>query len=258
MTSGYGATVVDPLTLGITVVAGAVALALGWSELPRPPALDGERWFKVALATLLRGRMDAAKATPDEWEATVLAAVPYHPAGRLPERKISNPVAAQLPGVALEGELALVEALAKRTEPAQRWTWMYDEDPLGIDARLADPADLGADYAFGRLGPDASWDTLATWDPKFAAAAQRGLTWVLLDGRPERRVGPPVLDALQAELGATRIAQVDPAGLKALVVDPTTRLAVIAEGTAVTDLLRILVDDSALRDQSRRWCRSAG
>jgi hypothetical protein len=245
--------VVDPLTLGLTVAAGAVAMALGWLELPRPPDLDGERWFKVTLATLLRGRLDRDGATPEQWEALVTAVVPYHPAGRLPERKISNPTAASLPGAALPGERALLDALAARSTPEERLTWLYDADPIAVEARTVDPSDLGPDYDYRRLGPAATWDALAAWEPAFAELARKGLDWVLLDGRPDHRVGPPVMDALAAELpGALRVphgAEDLLARIQARLTDPTVRVVLIAEEAAATDLLRALLEDAAVRDQ---------
>ena len=45
----------DPLSLSLAGTAAVVAIAAGWLAVPRPPSLDAERWFKVILATLMRG-----------------------------------------------------------------------------------------------------------------------------------------------------------------------------------------------------------
>lgn len=243
-------------------MTAAVALAIGWIQWPRPPDLDGERWFKLVLATLLRGRFDAEGATAAAWEREVLRAVPYHPAGRFPERKLSNPVAAALPGAALPGEQALLEALAALPDPISRAARMYDEDAAGRDARLSDPAELGADYDPSRLGPGATWDTLAAWgagDRGFVEAARRAVParWVLLDGRPGQLVGPSVLGALAEALGDDGVlarfpyAEDDPVAgrILALLGGPADRVVLAAEEAGVARALSALVDDAELRDR---------
>jgi hypothetical protein len=65
----------DPLSLALTVAAALVAAGIAWVQWPRPPALDGERWFKVTLATLLRGRVEAEGGDADQWERTVVRLV---------------------------------------------------------------------------------------------------------------------------------------------------------------------------------------
>src|SRR5690554_2298026 len=138
--------VTDPLSIAIAAAAAITAFVAGWVQWPRAPDLDGERWFKVALATLLRGEAEARGGTAEAWEAQVVRFVPYHPAGRLPERKVTNPVAARLPGAMQPGERALLEQLARRHTVQERWRWMYDEDPVSLDARLDDPVELGPAY----------------------------------------------------------------------------------------------------------------
>jgi len=66
----------DPLSLALTVAAAIVAAGIAWVQWPRPPALDGERWFKVTLATLLRGRVESEGGDADRWEQTVQRLVP--------------------------------------------------------------------------------------------------------------------------------------------------------------------------------------
>ncbi|MEQ1502827.1 MAG: hypothetical protein ABMB14_11385 [Myxococcota bacterium] len=247
----------DPVSLAIALVAAVVAVAIGYVQWPRPPTLDGERWFKLTLCTLLRGRLDAAGATADAWEREVVRIVPYHPAGRLPERKWSNPVAAAVPGIALPGEHALLEALAREPDPARRIAVMYDTDEAGLAARFSDPSDLGEAYDYRQLGPGASWDALAAWgagDRTFADAALRslGARWVTVAGRADRLAGPSVLDAIAAEVPDTvaiRRGDDVSAAIRAVVTGPGVRLVLVAEEAAAIELLRLLADAADLRDQ---------
>jgi len=66
----------DPLSVALTVAAALVAAGIAWVQWPRPPELDGERWFKVTLATLLRGRVESEGGDADRWEQTVVRLVP--------------------------------------------------------------------------------------------------------------------------------------------------------------------------------------
>ncbi len=263
----------DPLSLALGGLAGVVALTIGWLQWPRPPQLDGERWFKVVLCTLLRGRAEAQARDADAWEAEVLRFVPYHPAGRAPERKVANPVAAVLPGAALPGERALLEHLAAIDGVFERFSWMYDRDPAALDARLDDPVELGPVYdPRTALGPDATWEALAEWggsdthEGTFPSAlAQRDRTrWVLIEGRPDRTTGPSVLAAFAEQLPDAWVVPWDdtsvaPDGaaerfdlgehLANALTDPEMRLTLVAEEAGVWSVLRALRDHAGLRDQ---------
>jgi hypothetical protein len=190
--------------------------------------------------------------------------VPYHPAGRLPERKVSNPVAAVLPGAALPGELGLLERLARVPDAPQRLRLLYDEDEAGIDARLEDPVELGPAYdPREALGNDASWDALAAWgcgEGGFAAALRERLSstlktrWVLVEGRQDHLGGPSLLDAIAAEVpDEARLpwGGLDDLGdrLAALVDGVEDRLVLVAEEAGVTAALRGLVARADVRDQ---------
>jgi len=235
------------LSGALGVLAAALAAWIIWVQWPQPPTLDGERWFKVALATALRGVVDGSGGDVGAWEAALARWVPYHPAGRAPERKVSNPVVAVLPGAALPGEVALVEALAQLREPSARWARLYD-DPAAREVLLADPADLGSDYAL-------DWDGLAAWAAGGAGPdlARVGARWVLLEGRLDRLVGPSLLPALAAVLADPVRIPFDPEGLgselRALLVGADVRLVLVGEEAAVAALLRVLVDAGDVRDQ---------
>lgn len=256
----------DPLSLTIAVSAAVVAVVAGALHWPRAPALDGERWFKVILATLLRGDVEARGGTVDDWEGAVLRFVPYHPAGRLPERKVANPAAARMPGALREGERALLDALARRSTAAERWRYLYDEDPAALDARLGDPAELGEAYdPAAHLAGGIGWDALAAWgggDRSFLDRLQRRFParWVLVEGRAGRQAGPGVLGDLEALVDdsvrvpwregpiedAVRALLAD---LRAQVGARDTRLVLVAEEAGIAVALRSLAEAPDVRDQ---------
>jgi len=257
--------VTEPLTLIIAGVALGVALLAGWLSVPTPPDLDGERWFKVLLATLLRGAVEREGGDAVAWEERVLRFVPYHPAGRLPERKVADPAAWAPPGLSVEGEIGLVEALSRLDTVPARWERLYG-DEISVEARLVDPRDLGEAYDPATwLGPGASWDDVADWGAgdshAFADVLHRRLRaiWVLLEG-PDRAL-PPVLPALGGLVGAqaTRVPFVSApveeaverlcATLEAAAPDPGDRLVIVGEAEAVPLALRALVRIPLVRDR---------
>ncbi len=255
----------DPLSLGLAAGTLGIALAAGWAWMPRPPPLDGERWFKLTLATLLRGETEASGGDAARWHEALRRHVPYHPAGRMPERKVANPIAARLPGAALPGELALLDALAQLADADARWRHLYDLDPVGLAARSADPTDLGPDYALASwlaLAPrpdETGWDVVAAWargDPRPASALQgTGLRWILWEG-PERVGAPRVLPALADATGGERWPwPVSPAEetaraarLEAVAGALGGRCVLVAEDRAMIGLLAALAASPALRD----------
>jgi hypothetical protein len=255
----------DPTSVAVAVAAAAVASLAAWFSLPRPPDLDGERWFKVILATLLRGRTDAHGGSADDWERQVLAFVPYHPAGRKPEDKVAHPATIQLSSGPLPGEPALLEALASLTDQPARWRRMYDEDRPGIEARLAAPEELGPAYdPRAVLGADWGWDTLAAWGGDDTAFIDRLLgrlgRWLLVEG-PDRAAAPALASHLKAVLGerATLVAWSEAPLAEATdalrelaaeqVKEPRDRLIVLGEGAGMHRLLRVLQEEPGLRDR---------
>ena len=143
-------TVIDPFSSVLAGLFVGVAVAAAWGHIARPPSLDGERWFKVLLASLLRGRSEQEGEDAETWASTVVQCVPYHPAGREPESKVSSPSTWRPAHLLQEGEAALMEQLTGLETKAQRWQHLYQGAEEGLHARLSDPMDLGPDYDLGR------------------------------------------------------------------------------------------------------------
>lgn len=236
---------------GLAVLVAGVASVLHW---PRAPSLDAERWFKLMLATLLRGEVEQRGGSAADWAERVIAFVPYHPAGREPERKVGHPATAELPGAALAGERALLEALAKRPTHAARWAYLYDEDEAGLASRLDDPEDLGAAYEPATaLGPGASWDALAAVGAGDhglldAALSKLGAVWVTLSA-PRDGV-PDVLTALHALVpGALAFAANDDALGASLAAIEASSLVLVTEGDGAQPVIAALGASPPLRDR---------
>ncbi len=225
---------------------------------------DGERWFKTLLVALIQGRVEAEGGDADDFDAQVIRFVPYHPAGRLPERKVTNPGLA-ITGPALDGERALCEALAALPTREARWARMYDEDETALAARLSDPAELGETYDPATvMGPDAGWEAVAAWgrDPssdgaqRLAEALARVLParWVLVSG--EVQGAPSLLDAV-AEVVGERTHRIDgTAGPTAVaraldrLLDDATSLVLVGEERGLTWILNALPDNALLRERT--------
>lgn len=254
-----------PAVLVVAALALVVAGLAMWVVRPRPPDLDAERWFKVMLATLLRGRVEAEGGDADAWEAAVARWVPYHPAGRLPELKVTEPASCRerLPGPALEGELGLLQALAREPDLRARWARLYDDDPLALEALLADPLDLGPVYDPSRwLGPGATWDDLAAWGADGAAfpeALARAVDarWLLVGGRD--RGAPDVGPVLASLTGARVVPWEEPldaltdrveAAVEEMAGAPGSRLVLVAVGEGIHAVLRALARDPGGRDRT--------
>ncbi len=242
----------DPFSLGIAGAAALTALLAGWFQVRRAPALDGERWLKTTLATLLRGRIEAQGGDGDAWAATVRARVPYHPAGREPDRKVLHPHAVP-DGPLLEGEQALLESLRGAPDVAARWSLLYDVE-AEYHPLLDDPIELGPDYApASLLGPGTTWDDLARWaaEPGFGErlAARHPLVWVCVRP-PEDGAESRILDAL-VDLWPHTVALApgdDPEALVGPLLTPDARLVFAAEGDAIADTLSLLAENDGLRD----------
>lgn len=237
----------------VEVAAAGLALWAAWKSLPRAPKRDWERLFKVALATVLRGEVEAEGGDVAAWQER-LQVLPYHPAGRQPELRLERPDPATLPSPALEGERALVERLRGLPDAPSRWHHMFTEDHRGLDALMSDPALLGPDYdPVSRFGPEATWDAIAAWSEAWLAGLRRRLDHVVLVD-----FGSPLAEALREAGPGLSIVQLDPPGddpepclvaLAALLEDPARRLVLICPAPHVLALLQLLHANPGLRDR---------
>lgn len=247
----------EPVTLAVAAVAAGLWAAASWLNRPDAPELDAERWFKVLLATVLRGEVEAAGGDAAAWEARVKAAVAYNPQCRDADRMLGNPGAGLPPGAARPGERPLLDALVQLPAGRARWERLF-ETPTSLDALLDDPAELGPVYDPTRvLGPGASWDAFAAaggGDPKvLEVVAQRlAARWLLVDGAG---VAPSPLGAFAAALGPAAItvqwtSQDLGATLASHVKETTDRAVIVATGDAVPWVMRALLAQPTLRDRT--------
>lgn len=238
--------------LAVELAAACLAGWAAWKTLPRAPALDLQRLFKVTLATVLRGEIEARDGDAEEWEAA-LASVPYHPAGREAEARLRDPRAAPVPVPALEGERALLQHLEAEPDPPARFRRMYREEPAALDALMSDPAQLGPDYdPASRFGPEADWDAVAAWSAPLQAGLARRLGHVLLVDLDSELAG-----ALSEALPDGRLAALPPgspeallSALDGLLTAPSDRLILATRGRHVPAVLRALHAGPGLRDRT--------
>jgi len=246
--------VLDPLSVSIALGAGGVAAAIAYLQWPRPPELDGERWFKTFLVTLLRGELEAAGY--EAWEAAARSWVLYHPAGRFPERKVMNPLGAKLPGALVDGERALIESLQELKALPERWARMYDDDEAARAMLLDDPIELGAAYDPATyVGLELGWEAVAAWgagDTHFGDHLRKRLAarWFLVEGAAD----PGVIPALAELLGEDGIRVPDGdedlgERLQAALPEMADRCILLGEESGVPRILNALKDRAALRDQ---------
>jgi hypothetical protein len=241
----------DALT-GLELAAAGLALWAAIQTLPRPPRRDWERLFKVALATQLWEVAQAEGgdegAITARWDALLRAQVPFHPAGRAPVAKLFAPSVAGIEAPALDGERALVEALARLADPPARWQRMYVEDLAAADALTSHPEALGpACDPANALGPACGWEAISRWDPAVPAAlaARTGHLQLVLCG------APALAAAIRAAAPGLRIA--DDHALDASLLDlcpaPADRLVLILGHAPMGGLLRALAEAPGLRDR---------
>jgi hypothetical protein len=247
------------MELTVELVVLALALVAAVLSMRSAPELDWERLLKLSLSTVIRGEVEAAGGDADAWWDRVRSVVPYHPAGRQAEAKLGAPSLASVAVPALEGERALVEALAEVSSPAERWILMY-EGESSQDALLADPDELGPAYdPAAVLAPGLGWSAVAEWTDGVQSALARRLADVVvmvvgdqgLVGRlaPAFRQGVPharvqavsAVSAAPAEaLGAALVESLDSA---------SDRVVIIAGGEDVLAVVQALHADPALRDR---------
>ena len=248
----------EPLTVAVGAVALCAASWAAWLQVPRPPSLDGERLFKTALVTLLRGQVEQDTREVADWEAAVRRFVPYHPAGRLPEAKLLNPAAVHLPGARLEGEQALLDALGAIPDLPARYARMYEEDEAAFEVLMADPIELGPAYDPAAHCSGLGWDEVAAMgggavDGLVAARQKLGAEWVWV-ASPDC-FGPSLAPAFATVVGGLAVepAEVDEdatlaEALRGRIEARDDRLVLVSEGSGVLRVLRMLHANSDLRD----------
>lgn len=210
--------------------------------------MDGERLFKISMATLLLGQVESRGGTAAEWEEQVKRWVPYHPAARLPEQKLSRPETFKPPGPALDGELGLVQHLAELGSVPARVRYMYEEAEAGLDARMADPTELGPDWDLSSfITRGITWESVAAWTAEDrrvpdAISAQLPARWFATPGA----IGAALAD----EIGAVQVLAED-------LIDAVEReapgrherLVIVACGDDAVHVLDRLVEAPGLRDR---------
>ena len=230
-----------------------------WLQVPRPPSLNGERLFKTLLVTLFRGQVEQGSQSVEEWENLARRFAPFHPAGRMPEDKLLNPAAVHLPGARLEGEQALIDALTGLPDLPSRYARMYEQDEGAFESLMGDPADLGSEYdpMACRMGLD--WDDVAALgggrDEVLVTALEKlRARWVWV--RSDDQFGPSLADAFEAILPELMCVESGPVdeietlaeALRNGVEARDDRRILVAEGSAVLRILRMLHQCSDLRD----------
>ncbi len=239
------------------VVAAALAGAAVWLTLPRPVALDWELYFKLAVASVLRGEVEAAGGSVEDWVRRCRARLWYHPGGRDIGLKLQDPIGYSPPVPSLPGERALLETLA-RSAPERRVGWLLSEG-FSDDRLYGDPGDLGDAYDLERvLGPGAGWDALAGGTAAFTEALRRRNAhniWAVLG---EGGLADGLARALAGLLGEARSARIrggEPEdlarALDGLLEAGSDRLVLVVLGGAVGPLLRCLHAEPGLRDRTR-------
>jgi hypothetical protein len=168
--------VTEPHVLLVAAAAVCVALAAGWFAVGRAPALDGERWFKTLLELQL-----ARHGWSEDRRRAVL---PYHPAGRLVERKLEHPDLAAVDGSPVAGEQGLVTTLRALPTVEARWALWVGSAERDLRPEVLgsehDPARwLGPGHGWGRAGEAGGIKALA-----LAAESRQDARWVWVDGGP--------------------------------------------------------------------------
>ena len=234
--------------IGVELFVLLLAIVAAWISLRPPPQLEWERLWKVTLATVIRGDVEANGGDGDDWWDRLII-VPFHPAGRNAMAKISSPCLDDIEVPALEGERALVERLVNTATAAERWKTMFREDPLAIEALTSDPAQLGSAYdPAGPLAPNLDWEDVAQWTADVQSAIARRMTSVvigvlgmdpspLISAIPHGRVNtvPDAADPAEHLLGCCTAAQ--------------DRLMVVVKGPHVLPTLQALHGSPMLRDR---------
>jgi hypothetical protein len=237
------------------VELGALGLGLWatWLSRPVPLKRDWEHIFKLALSNAMLAAQGEGPEAEERWLDEVHRRLPYHPAGRQPEQKLERPELDAIPTPALPHERALVEALARLPDPAARYRWMYQEDPIGPERLVPEegPGELDPRPIFG---PEAGWEELGRGGPAWRAGLQRRFQHLRVVGSG----ASPLAEALSAELPAIgpplrldpqQAAQASADGLLEALGDPQQRVLLIAGPGGLRPALDTLLASPALRDR---------
>ncbi len=234
--------------IGVELFVLLLAIVAAWLSVRPPPSLEWERLWKVTLATVIRGDVEANGGNGDDWWDR-LAAVPFHPAGRDAVAKLCRPSLDDVAVPALEGERALMERLTQSATIAERWETMFRDDPLAMESLTSDPAQLGPAYDPSvPLAPNLNWEDIACWtsDVQSAVARRMGsvvIAGVGIDTRPLIAAIPHgrVVDVTESDDMAAQLLESCTAA--------QDRLMLLAKGSQVLPLLQALHGSPALRDR---------
>jgi len=240
----------DLLLWGVALVFFGVAFSC---TLPRPPALDWELYFKVVLATLLRGEVESEGGKAEDWYAKGRKWIWFHPAARNLSQKIVSPADLVVPIPALEGELALVADLAGLEGPAARIRRIFGTE--GPDDLLYDdPAWLGEAYAPSQLlGAGLDWDQVASFGEELVAALHRrseSVHWAFAGA------APALEESMRAYLPPDKVHHMDGGSVEALgerlesvVPGRSDRLVVVVSGEEALKTTQAMHARPVLRDR---------
>ena len=239
--------------VGLWAVAGVLLLVAGWNTLPRPPELNWELYFKVVIASLIRGEVEAAEGTAEDWLERGRALVWFHPGARDLESKLTEPDAYQVSTPAIEGERGLIEALRLLSTVQQRLERTFTSGHA--DAVLyEDPALLGEEYdPRNSVGTEADWEAVAGCSPDLLTALRRRhehLRWVVLGGDQKH------IEALSELLGEDRVlvlseteSEAAETELESFLSQRSDRLVLLAVGKGAGLAVRMMHGSPGLRDR---------
>ncbi len=239
------------MTTTVEIVVLALAIVAAWLSVRPAHPLDWERLWKTTLATVIRGDVEAAGGDADAWWDRLLM-VPYHPAGRYPVRKLTQPVVDDIVVPALEGERALVERLEHKSTIDERWEEMYRKDAVAEDALMLNPADLGPAYdPASSIAPNIDWEHVARWTSDIQSAIARRFQDVVVAvlGSDVDEWVAAVPHARVVSLSSHTEPRAIEEALLALCPQPHERLMVVAAGDRVFSLVQALHDSPGLRDR---------
>lgn len=232
--------------LVIEIVVFCLAGVAAWLSVKPATPMEWERLWKVILATVIRGEIQASGKDQDEWWNR-LSAVPFHPAGRDVYDKLFRPDPESISIPALEGERALVEALASLDSPEARYACMFRESEIAEAALMSNPIELGKAYDPSLpLAPGVDWEAIAAWDVTVQSAIARRLNDVVvaLIGMSSAEL----LDSLPHG-SVWEVENPDEESLLALVKESHQRLVIIAKGDEACTALELLHGSPNLRDR---------